>query len=115
MTLQAPPPDLVEVYIDFYRYLIPRLQFLLERFPQAVPTSWWRSERRNLAVGGAPYSQHLLGWAVDFAPPRHQNRELVRLANEIGLVGVDEGDHVHVQMYPAGVIPKTVYVKIRSI
>ena len=109
--LESPPVELARRFDEFYRWLLPRLNFIGDQFPAAVPTSWWRSNSRNLEVGGAPYSQHLLGWAVDWQlPTSAQNREMVALANRIGLVGIDEGDHVHVQMYPAGVIPKTLYV-----
>lgn len=110
--LQPPPIELIQRYADFYLWLVPRLRFLSDEFPAAIPTSWWRSSARNMAVGGATYSQHLLGWAVDWSLDPGRNRDLVRVAEEIGLVGVDEGDHVHVQMYPAGVIPKTLYVNL---
>lgn len=111
--LRAPPLELAELYPEFFQYLLPRLSFLLDAFPTAIPTSWWRSAARNMEVGGAVYSQHRLGWAVDWQlVERSQNREMVSLANLIGLVGVDEGDHVHVQMYPAGVIPKSLYVNL---
>lgn len=108
--LESPPPELVDRYLEFYRWLVPRLNVMARFFPEAVPTSWYRSEAQNLAVGGSPYSQHRLAWAADWALPPGQNRHMVNLALELGMVGVDEGDHVHVQMYPAGVIPKTFFV-----
>ncbi len=109
MTLDRPPDELINRYLDFYRWLVPRLNVMLEVFPGAEPTSWFRTEAQNMAVDGATYSQHLLAWAVDWQMPRGQNRDMVNLARELGMVGVDEGDHVHVQMYPAGVIPKTFF------
>jgi len=105
MSVQAPPAQLVNAYPDFYRWLLPRLNLISTLFPNAQPTSWWRSNARNLDVGGARNSQHLLAWAVDFAGPRDESRKLVAVAERLGLVAVDEGDHVHVQMFRAGVIP----------
>lgn len=105
MSIQSPPAQLVNAYPDFYRWLLPRLNLIARTFPNWQATSWWRSNARNLDVGGAPRSQHLLAWAVDFAGPRDQSRQLVALAESVGLVAIDEGDHVHVQMFPAGVIP----------
>lgn len=108
--LESPPLELIDRHLDFYRWLVPRLNFMAESFPGAVPTSWYRSPAKNLAVGGSPFSQHLLAWAVDWAMPPGQNTAMVKLARELGMVGVDEGDHVHVQMYPAGTIPKSFFV-----
>lgn len=105
MSVIAPPAQLVNAYPDFYRWLLPRLNLIARTFPNSQPTSWWRSNARNLDVGGAPRSQHLLGWAVDFAGPRDESRQMVAMAQDLGLTAVDEGDHVHLQMYPAGVIP----------
>jgi len=109
VSLESPPSELVDRYLGFYEWFVPRLNVMAELFPNAVPTSWYRSEAKNMAVGGSTYSQHLLAWAVDWAMPRGENRDMVLLARELGMVGVDEGDHVHIQMYPAGVIPKTFF------
>lgn len=109
MSLESPPIGLVSRYEPVYLWLLPRLNFMFDRFPNAVPTSWWRSELKNMEVGGATYSQHLLGWALDWALPPGQNHDMVHLAEQLGMVGVDEGDHVHVQIFPAGVIPKTFF------
>jgi len=110
VSLESPPLDLVVRYNGFYQWLVPRLNVMIELFPDAVPTSWFRSEADNLRVGGAPFSQHLLAWAVDWDLPRDQHRDLVLLAMQLGMVAVDEGDHVHVQMYPAGRIPKSFFL-----
>jgi hypothetical protein len=91
---------------QFYRWLLPRLNLMLTRFPNAQPTSWYRDRASNIAVGGAEFSQHRLGWAADFSLPRDEHLALVQLAQGFGMVAIDEGDHVHVQMYPAGVVPR---------
>lgn len=105
MSLQSPPFELLRRYPDFYRWLLPRFSLILQLFPDAQPTSWYRTEARNFEVGGAPRSQHLLGWAVDFSVRRGEARQMVSVGTALGLVAIDEGDHVHFQMFPAGVIP----------
>ena len=65
-------------------------------------TSWYRNEAENQRVGGAQDSQHLVGAAVDLV-----NERAGQLANELtgrGFVVVNEGDHLHVQAWPAGLI-----------
>lgn len=109
--LESPPLELVNAYPEFYRWLLPRLNMIAAMFPNWKPTSWWRSVGRNFEVGGDPRSQHLLAWAVDFVGPRDEARGLIALIRSVGLVGVDEGDHVHVQMFPAGVIPDRFFPK----
>jgi len=105
MSLQAPPLAFARAFPEFYRWLLPRLNELARTFPNWQATSWYRTPGRNFEVGGAARSQHLLAWAADFSGPRDQARAFVELARRRGLVAVDEGDHVHVQMFPAGVIP----------
>jgi len=67
-------------------------------------TSWWRSAARNAAVGGHPYSQHLVGWALDVAGPDQQ--QFAKRARQLGLIAVQEADHVHVQLFPAGILQR---------
>lgn len=78
-----------------------------------------RSTAGNVAAGGAQYSQHLLGLAADVRTrnlTRVQVEALIARARAIGLVPVDEtkvtkgtGPHVHLQAFPAGTIPRSVY------
>lgn len=60
-------------------------------------TSWWRTEKRNRAVGGAANSQHLNGLAVDVVldDPKDQENFVADCAG-LGLNVIVEGDHLHV-------------------
>jgi len=83
-------------------YFAAMLERLYQRLPYSV-TSWWRTITRNAAVGGHPKSRHLDGLGVDAEPgPTHTTGELLAEAKKLGLHGVDEGDHVHLQLYAVG-------------
>lgn len=72
-----------------------KIALLSKHHPLSV-TSWIRTRRRNTAVGGAANSAHLYGLAVDVVldEPLHNDR-LMADAQKLGLVAIDEGDHVH--------------------
>ena len=112
MTILPPPHAQVRDFLQFYRWLLPRLNALSDRFPDAVATSWYRDPIRNAAVGGSPRSQHLVAFAVDFAMPAGQMASFTNAANAQGMVGINEGSHVHVQMFPAGVLPDFFFRRI---
>lgn len=102
MTVQAPP----QAFVNFFW---PELQEFLGRVNRTPGnvwfTSWWRSWDENLAAGGStnPLSQHLAGLAVDVvARPPSTPRGIVQAARASGLVAVDEGDHIHIQLWPRG-------------
>lgn len=63
-------------------------------------TSWWRSVKRNRAVGGHPKSKHLRGLAVDVVldSPAADKEGFVTDCVGLGLKAIDEGDHIHVQI-----------------
>lgn len=63
-------------------------------------TSWFRSPGRNRQVGGSPVSQHLFALATDWQVDNKLG--LIREMKRVGLVAIDEGDHVHVQAFPSG-------------
>lgn len=84
-----------------YRAFITRLISAASVTPFTVTvTSWWRGPSENLHAGGSPDSQHLIGLGIDLAPSSGQ---LVANLTNSGLIAIDEGDHVHVQAWPAGV------------
>ena len=65
-------------------------------------TSYIRSVEHNRRVGGHPRSQHLYGLAADIVPLVSERSSLKRAMRAQGLVVIDEGDHVHVQLLRAG-------------
>lgn len=107
MSIQPPPDRFVRAWRKQYEEFIRRLKAAASVVPGSTVTSWWRSPTHNRDVGGAIYSQHLLGFAVDVVSPNP-----VRFANavrSVGLVAIDEGDHVHVQAYPSGLLPPSLF------
>jgi len=70
--------------------------------PNTRASSWWRSPAKNIAVGGNPDSQHLIGTAIDLVVPENEKRQVIADLTRFGWVVVDEGDHLHAQAWPAG-------------
>lgn len=73
-------------------------------------TSWHRTVSHNREVGGVESSQHLLATAWDVSGP-DQGVYAAR-ARAAGLVVIDEGDHVHVQLFRAGTVPPELYAAV---
>jgi len=67
-------------------------------------TSWYRTPAQNQAEGGMPASQHLVGLALDVVGPGQQLTQVI--ARNAHLVAVQEFDHLHIQMFPAGLLEK---------
>jgi len=108
MSLEAPPQALLDRWPWAYREFIQRAVWALQGDPTAYVTSWWRSREMNNSVGGHPYSQHRLGFAVDVITPAPSL--IADRFRSAGLVPVIEGSHVHVQAFPAGTIPQSFFV-----
>jgi len=69
---------------------------------RVTPTNYYRNKQQNERVGGAQGSQHQLGLAFDLVYPSYAERmEAITRMRRTGLVVIDEGDHVHVQAWPA--------------
>jgi hypothetical protein len=66
------------------------------------PTSWYRSPIDNARVGGDPFSQHLVGWAIDAVGPDQQ--AFAKGLRVRGITTVQESDHIHFQAFPAGIL-----------
>lgn len=65
-------------------------------------TSWYRSPVDNARVGGHPFSQHQVGWAMDVAGPDQQY--MAKRLRMVGITTVQEADHLHFQAFPAGIL-----------
>jgi hypothetical protein len=65
-------------------------------------TSWYRSRQENARVGGDPFSQHLVGWAIDAVGPDQQ--AFAKGLRMRGITTVQESDHIHFQAFPAGIL-----------
>ena len=101
MSVQAPP------YWFVFSYPVREYVELVNAAvigTDASPTSWYRTPARNAAVGGDPFSQHLVGLGSDWVSRRPS--ELVRRFRAVGLIAVDELDHVHAQGWPAGTLQR---------
>jgi len=58
-----------------------------------------RSAKRNEAVGGHEFSLHLVGLAVDAEFDSAEQKEGgITMARRLGLMAIDEGDYVHIQV-----------------
>ena len=74
-----------------------KIELLKELFPFSV-TSWFRSKKRNAAVGGHPQSKHLTGFAVDVVLDDPKDTpQFLRTVNALGLGFLEEDDHIHIQ------------------
>lgn len=109
MSVQLPPPwvnqgvnrYLPGVYGVFWQILTAAHGDLKGDFQL---TSYYRSAVKNRSVGGASDSQHQLGLAVDFVYPRKVAPIPIGRMRQWGLTVIDEGDHIHIQAYPAGLL-----------
>jgi len=110
----TPPPELLRsgwfpFILDFYWRAVP----VFFRFRGLSLTSWFRTAEKNRTEGGSPESQHLFGLAWDLAVPEQAgsvvgqvSRDVVNQLQAAGLTAIIERRHVHVQMFPAGVLAR---------
>lgn len=85
-----------------YNYFFRAVEAGLSESRSVALSSWWRSRSENSRVGGDASSQHLVGFAADLVVD--DPAAVVDRMISVGLTAVDEGDHVHVQLLPAGVV-----------
>lgn len=75
-------------------------------------SSFGRTVSHNQSVGGVSHSQHLLWTAADLVPVYPDDmdslEQTAKATQAFGFV-LNEGDHVHVQLYEAGQIPDWVW------
>lgn len=107
--IDIPPYPLLRRYFSQYVGMIERLLTLEQLFPGVVLTSWYRSIADNERVGGAPLSQHRLGFAFDVAVPPHDIDRFAAIASGLGFVAVPYAEHVHLQVFERNSIPPTAF------
>lgn len=96
------------IHLDLVYDFVGKLKraYIIARSPNVTVTSWYRSPQENQRVGGAARSQHLLGLAIDVLPDRG-GAAFAQAAQAQGMTILNEGDHFHIQAFPAGVLPET--------
>lgn len=101
MAVRLPPPEIVRYFhAPIYQFLV-ALGAAYAITPFGI-SSLWRSVNQNVAAGGAPYSQHLIGTAADVYPIRSSLWQVERALKNQGLVTVPYERHVHAQLWKAG-------------
>jgi len=103
--IAGPPWELLTKYWPIYEDAFWRFRQYVYLMPSARVTSWYRTPEHNADVGGAPRSQHLLGLGIDVVVPEADRARALQVARFLGLVAIDEGNHIHIQRYEAGTLP----------
>jgi len=104
---RQPPLELIESgWRPFLDAFVERGNLLFRWVPGLTLTSWFRSPEENLAVGGDPESQHLVGLAADLAGSQDALRRAHWIARELGFTVDPEPGHLHVQAFPKGALAR---------
>lgn len=101
MSVRPPPHDVIEQVFPFLIDFARRLSGVRVG-PSIRLSSWYRDVETNARVGGHPDSQHRLGLAIDVVGDPVEREFLLPQLRQLGLVGVFEHTHVHIQLLPAG-------------
>jgi len=99
------PPRAMSTHPVTRSMILAYLRRLVPIIPSGVRlASWYRDADRNEAVGGHPESQHLYALATDWSGNPQSLRQFELFAEATGMVAVNEGDHLHIQLYGHGVL-----------
>jgi len=103
-----PPPELLATaWFPFILNFYWRVFGVFNQFPgQVGVSSWFRTPEQNRLATGSAESQHLFGLAMDLVSARDGLESVAAAARRAGLVAVPERDHVHVQLFPKGVLAR---------
>lgn len=103
-----PPPELLQsAWFPFILNFYWRVAGIFFHYPGRVGvTSWFRTAEKNRIEGGHEDSQHLFGLAMDLSAAPQLIPDVVSVAKQNHLIAVQERDHVHVQLFPAGVLAR---------
>lgn len=96
--------EIIPEYGQIQRILWGVYDLICEKWGAKI-TSGYRCRQRNKVVGGAEYSPHLWGVAIDFkiADPR-KNEEVVEYLRSLGIVRIGylkykgKTDHIHIDL-----------------
>ncbi len=107
MAAEVPPTALLQTawFPLIFAFWI-RAAELFRQVPGLNATSWFRTPDANRGVGGARESQHLFGLAMDIQTSKAGLRQTIGSARGVGLIPVDFGGYVHVQLFPAGALAR---------
>jgi len=102
-----PPPELLRTaWFPFILNFYWKAVSVFWGVPGLAVTSWVRTPEQNRIEGGSPESQHLFALAWDVMPPQGSEDLTVAIARGAGLTAVREKRHVHLQLFPAGVLAR---------
>jgi len=105
--LIPPPALLASGWFPFILNFYWKVAGVFFRYPGRVGlSSWFRTPEMNRTAGGSPESQHLFGLAMDLTMAPAILPDVTSVAQQNGLVAVQERGHVHVQAFPAGALAR---------
>jgi hypothetical protein len=100
-------------WVPYVNEFVNRVRYL-GNWAEFTVSSFGRTKTHNREVGGASSSQHLIWTAADLVPYDGDMAGLAELARETGAFGyvLNEGDHVHVQLFTASSVPAWVFDQV---
>jgi hypothetical protein len=106
MACESPPEWALYYWWNSIYDFVMRMNRVYDQVPFKC-NSWWRSQSHNAAVGGARWSQHLIGCAADVAPTYPgELGALARAVEAQGMIAVRYSTYVHAQLWPAGTLQR---------
>ena len=114
--VKLPPAYLIDRFLAPMRATL-GVWVTLGRVIDVEVTSWWREPIANAGAGGADYSQHIVGCAIDAVSPGRTRAQLLPLVQKVAAryfaspstavpssASETSGRSVHVQGLPVGMV-----------